>query len=116
MRREIIDIGSKKAMYIKYDDVLVKNEQDILDIIGNLDTDRLVLHDYNFERDFFDLSTRKLGEVLQKLTNYHFRLAVLGDFDMYPSKTLKEFIGESNKHGEYLFVKSLDDVRRIWSI
>jgi len=115
MKKEVFLIGDKEVSYIISPDVLIRNEQDALDIIGNLTTNFLILHDHNFERDFFDLSTRKLGEILQKLTNYHFCLAVIGDFEKYPSKTLKEFTGESNRRGRYLFVKSLDDVKRIWS-
>ena len=47
--------------------------------------------------DFFVLSSRLAGEVLQKFTNYGVRLAIFGDFSKYTSKPLKDFIYESNK-------------------
>jgi hypothetical protein len=96
------------------EDILIKTPQDALDLIGNLETDFIILYDHNFEKDFFDLSTRKLGEILQKFTNYRIKLAIVGDFDKYPSKVLKAFIYESNAHREYLFVPSKDQVIKIW--
>lgn len=54
--------------------------------------------------DFFVLSTRLAGEVLQKFVNYHVKLAVFGDFSAYTSKPLKDFIYESNKGRNVFFV------------
>lgn len=53
--------------------------------------------------DFFVLSTRLAGEVLQKFTNYGVRLAIFGDFSKYTSKPLKDFIYESNKGKSFYF-------------
>ncbi|MEI6101878.1 MAG: DUF4180 domain-containing protein [Eubacteriales bacterium] len=56
--------------------------------------------------EFFDLKTRLAGEILQKFTNYRFRLAIVGDFDNIQSKSLRDFILESNLGKRYLFVSS----------
>jgi len=53
--------------------------------------------------DFFVLSTRLAGEVLQKFTNYGIRLAIFGDFSKYTSKPLKDFIYESNRGKSFYF-------------
>ena len=53
--------------------------------------------------DFFVLSSRLAGEVLQKFTNYGVRLAIFGDFSKYTSKPLKDFIYESNKGKSFYF-------------
>ena len=37
------------------------------------------------------------GEILQKFSNYRVRLAIVGDFTPYSSKSIKDFIYESNK-------------------
>ncbi|MCI9429658.1 MAG: DUF4180 domain-containing protein [Lachnospiraceae bacterium] len=32
------------------------------------------------------------GEILQNFTNYHFRIAIYGDYSQYTSKPLRDFI------------------------
>lgn len=46
---------------------------------------------------FFDLKTRLAGDILQKFINYRVKIAIIGDFSMYTSKSLKDFIYECNK-------------------
>ena len=114
MNVETVMMAERPVTVITSDAVLVSTPAEALDLIANAQSDALVLHAHNFEPDFFDLSTRKLGEVLLKFTNYRVRLAVIGDFDQYPSKSLSGFIHESNRHGEYLFVPSFAHVTAIW--
>lgn len=52
--------------------------------------------------EFFILSTGIAGDVLQKFSNYHTKLAIYGDFSAYTSKPLKDFIYECNK-GNHIF-------------
>ena len=59
--------------------------------------------------DFFVLSTRIAGEILQKFINYQFKFAIVGDFSGYTSKPLKDFIYESNKGRDIFFVSSEED-------
>lgn len=54
--------------------------------------DRLVLEKSAFCDDFFVLRTGLAGEALQKLINYHFKLAIIGDFSQVASKALRDFI------------------------
>ena len=68
--------------------------------------DLAVIQKSNLPEEFFDLKTRLAGEILQKFTNYRFRVAIVGDFEEYTSKSLKDFIFESNQAGQILFVKS----------
>ncbi len=103
---EICEVTSK--------DVLISNTDDALDIMASASSDFIILHEYNFGKDFFDLSTKKLGDVLQKFSNYHVRLAIIGDFSKYKSESLKAFIYESNKQGDYLFVSSEEEVTSRW--
>ena len=65
--------GQNQISEIVSDDIIIKTIDDTLDIIGNADSEFIVLHDYNFEKDFFDLSTKKLGDILQKFTTYRIR-------------------------------------------
>lgn len=115
MKTESITLNNTIGTYIISDQILIRTEQDALDIMGETGTDTIILHDHNFEKDFFDLSTRKLGDIFQKFANYHIRLAIIGDFSTYPSKVLPNFIAESNRQQKFLFVPSLEDVKKIWS-
>lgn len=73
------------------------------------DADRLVLEKSAFCDDFFVLRTGLAGEALQKLINYHFKLAIIGDFSQVASKALRDFIRESNRGKNVCFVASYDD-------
>ena len=53
---------------------------------------------------FFDLSTKLSGEILQKFINYHIKIVIVGDFSVYTSKSLKDFIYESNKGKDIFFL------------
>lgn len=61
---------------------------------------------------FFDLSTRIAGEVLQKYVNYNFKIAIVGDFSGYTSKSLRDFIRESNKGNTVFFVDSVEQAAK----
>lgn len=115
MNMNVLNAGAREITEIVSDEVLIRGTQDVLDLLGDVwGTEYLIFHEHNFEKDFFDLSTRKLGDVLQKFTNYQIKLAIVGDFEKYPSKTLQDFIYESNKQGDYLFLSSIDQVTERW--
>jgi len=48
---------------------------------------------------------------LQKFSTYNGRLAIIGDFSKYDSKSLKDFIFESNKGRRVNFVGTTDEAR-----
>lgn len=108
-------IDGLNAVEVVSKDIFIKNPQDALDLMAETSADALVLYTHNFEDDFFDLSTKKLGEILQKFTNYRVKLAIVGDFSKYPSEILPQFIYESNRAGQYLFVPTLNEVLERWS-
>ncbi len=54
--------------------------------------------------EFFILSSQMAGEILQKFTNYHVRMAIYGDYSQYTSKPLKDFMYESNRGKDFFFV------------
>ncbi len=56
--------------------------------------------------DFFELKTGLAGEILQKFTNYQLKLSIVGDFSQVESKSLRDFIWESNKRRQVNFVES----------
>lgn len=86
--------------------------QDALDIMAAAryqgDSENLVVYKESLNEDFFNLKTRLAGEILQKFSNYHVRLAIVGDFSIYKSKALNDFIYECNKGNLVFFVGNLE--------
>ena len=90
----------------------VNNVQDALDIMANCayqEAERIILYEKNIIDSFFDLKTTLAGDILQKFSNYRVRLAIVGDFSKYTSKSLKDFIYESNKARRINFVTTKDE-------
>lgn len=113
---QINDIGNDyfPLVEIVSGKVLVRTTQDALDLMGEVGFFNMVLYDHNFEPEFFDLSSGKLGQILQIFTNYRVKVAIVGNFKKYPSKVLGQFIFESNKVGNYLFVDDLEAIKQRW--
>jgi hypothetical protein len=89
----------------------VNDTQDALDILANCGyqgAEAVILQAEDLAADFFDLKTGMAGEVLQKFSNYRMRLAIVGDFAQYTSKSLQDFIRESNQSGRVLFVSDTE--------
>jgi hypothetical protein len=90
-----------KIAVVESDEIVVKDVQSALDFMVNVQYEtgcnRIILNKSAICEDFFQLKTKLAGEVLQKFVNYHVRLAIVGDFSIYQSKSLRDFIYESNK-------------------
>jgi hypothetical protein len=100
------------------EDIEINNAQDAVDIMMNCiyqGADSLIIRKHNVNADFFDLKTGLAGEILQKFSTYNVRLAIVGDFENIASKSLRDFIYESNKITRINFVNSLDLAREILS-
>ena len=82
--------------------------QDTLDLIADVSysgADRLIIPMERLSPDFFSLKTRFAGEMLQKCVNYGMRIAIIGDSSGFSSKSLHDFIRESNR-GRHVFFKN----------
>jgi hypothetical protein len=115
MQLMIQDFEQAKIAVLESDLVEIHTADDMLDLIGNANyqgAHSLVIHERNLCPEFFDLSTRIAGEILQKFSNYRMRLAIVGDFSNYTSKSLRDFIYESNKTGRILFIPSHEEAIR----
>ncbi len=86
----------------------IRSTRDFLDLLTwgtENGTDLYLLMDTNFTPQFYDLSTGLAGEILQKVSNYHQRLAIIGSFEMVTSKRFREFMMESNKGSSVCFMR-----------
>jgi hypothetical protein len=93
------------------DSVIIKSEQDAIHLLEELfasGAGKIILHKENLAPEFFDLKTRLAGAVLQKLVNYHFQVAIVGDFTNLTSDSLRAFIYESNRGNQIFFLESVE--------
>jgi hypothetical protein len=94
--------------------IIIHNVQDALDILVNCayqGASKIIVQASHIVPEFFDLKTGVAGEILQKFSTYQIQLAIVGDFTKYTSKSLQDFIFESNKVGRINFVASIEDAR-----
>ncbi|SDI86402.1 DUF4180 domain-containing protein [Chryseobacterium jejuense] len=104
--------GNIKIAEVTSDQIIIQSAEDGLDLMGNIyyqGFDKVIVYEKNITLDFFDLKTKIAGEILQKFSNYRIGLAIIGDFSKYESKSMKDFIFESNKTGHVNFVGTLDE-------
>jgi sugar phosphate isomerase/epimerase len=87
----------------------LKTAADVLDVIGEAGyagCGSVILMEEALPASFFDLSSRMAGEFLQKFVNYRLQVAIVGEFGKFSSKSLKDFMYESNKGREVMFLSS----------
>lgn len=104
-------VSGKSIAELSDEKFVISQPQHVLDIFGDLmaaDCERIIINERNLHADFFDLKTRLAGEVLQKFSNYRVKLAIVGDFTKYNSKSLQDFILESNKSNTVFFTDSAE--------
>lgn len=110
------EVGERKVAELHSEKILIGSLQEGIDLIGNLyyqGFDCAILYAKNLPAEFFDLKTKFAGEILQKFTTYRIRLAIVGDFSVYDSKSMRDFIFESNKGRQVNFVDSLEEALRM---
>jgi hypothetical protein len=114
-----IKTGNSKIAEVISDGFVIETADDGLDILGNLgyqDFDKIIIHEKNITPAFFELKTGLAGEILQKFSTYRMRLAIVGDFAAYAgSKSLRDFIYESNKRKQVNFVPTIEEAINVFS-
>jgi hypothetical protein len=88
---------------------IITDGQTALDFIVNAGAYKIAVNKGLVSEDFFKLSTGLAGEVVQKFVNYGCRLAIIGDFSHYTSKSLKDYIYECNNGKHLYFAENTDD-------
>jgi len=121
MKTKIIKNSNGDIALIESNEILIYDSDTALDFIANASYQtgcrRFILSKSAIAEEFFDLSSRIAGEIIQKLINYHIKLAVIGEFDHYESKALKDFICECNNGRDIFFVPGENEaVRKFASI
>lgn len=105
-------LGNKQIAEYTSSDLIIKNADDGLNLLGEAyfqGFDGIILHSENIGSEFFDLRTGIAGEVLQKFSNYRMRLAIVVSPELAKSKSLQQFIMESNKVGHINFIETIEE-------
>ncbi|GGH21273.1 DUF4180 domain-containing protein [Paenibacillus segetis] len=105
-----VKLNDVKIAVINSSEILIRDVQSALDLIATVNyeagCDRIILEKAAVHEDFFNLTTRLAGEILQKFIIYHVKIAIVGDFSEYSSKNFKDFIYESNKGKDIFFLSN----------
>lgn len=107
MKVETHHINDTNIAEVISENIVISSAEDGLDLLGNLyyqGFDKIIIHEKNVTPDFFVLKNGMAGEILQKFSNYRVRLAIVGDFSKYASKSVHDFIYESNRSRQVNFV------------
>ena len=108
MKINTIKENNIEIAVVSSSDILITDVQSALDFMATIryDTgcDRIILNKSAICEDFFNLSTKLAGDILQKFINYYMKIAIVGDFSVYGSNSLKAFIHESNSGKDIFFL------------
>lgn len=110
MKIETVERNHKKIAVVESEEAVISDAQSTLDFIMTVQydtgSDLIAVNKDAVAESFFVLSTKLAGDILQKFVNYRVRFAIYGDFSMYTSKPLKDFIYECNQSGNVFFTDS----------
>jgi hypothetical protein len=103
---ECVPDGSKLRTY-----------NDAVDLVGKSFEDHatlIVIPVGCLDDDFFTLSTRIAGELIQKIVQYRRRLVIVGDISGFlaQSSALRAFVAESNRGKDVWFLASLEELEQ----
>lgn len=112
MKIETHLINNIRVAEVTAENIIIESIEDGSELIANVyyqGFDRMLLYEKNITPLFFDLKNGIAGEILQKFSNFRVRLAIIGDFEKFESKSIKAFIFEGNKNHQINFVNTLNE-------
>ncbi|WOO37597.1 GNAT family N-acetyltransferase [Anaerocolumna sp. AGMB13020] len=99
--------------FVQEKEIVIKDIQSALDLLATVwyetGSNYLIITKESITEDFFVLSTRLAGEILQKFINYNIKVAITGDYSGYTSKPLKDFIYECNNGKDIFFLSTIEE-------
>jgi len=109
-------IGDVHVLVCAADGEPISGEAAALDLIGNAayqGAQWVVVPAERLGDDFFRLSTRVAGDIVQKFVQYRVRLAVVGDVSRHTaaSAALRDFVRECNRGHQTWFLRDLEEFR-----
>lgn len=107
------DFSGRKVVIGDDSGPLLASEKDVNDWISaawDAEANLVVVPASRLSEEFFLLSTRIAGAVIQKFVNYRAQLVIIGDISRWvaSSNALRDFVYEANKGREVWFLPDLD--------
>ena len=118
MKIEILKAGDAHIAVVHSERVLITETQDALDLMSDAQyqgAEGMVIFEQNLDKSFFDLKSGLAGEILQKFSTYQVKLGIVGDFQNIKSKSLNDFIMESNRYKKICFVQSVEEALQLFN-
>lgn len=91
-------------------------ENDALDLISlcwEHNINSLMIHSRALADEFFDLSTKSAGYMIQKFVNYNVKAAVILPPDLIHSARFREMVLEANKGNQFRLYENEEDAQ-LW--
>ncbi len=111
MKTRAHEISGLMITELVSESLVIQNAQDALDMMATAmyeGSKRLIWYEHQLNPEFFDLKTGLAGEILQKVSNYQTRLAIIGDTAKYQSNSLNAFVIECNRGNQVFFCAGLE--------
>ncbi|MET3848374.1 DUF4180 domain-containing protein [Paenibacillus sp. OAE614] len=115
MKYTILEQDGSKVAVLDDPHAVIADIQTALDLMAGIGWDpsgpchKLLLNQSNLPDAFFELKSGLAGEILQKYRTYQFKIAIVGDFEAYSSKSLRDFIYECNQGEDVFFMKDREE-------
>lgn len=87
--------NDSKVAIISSDSIVIQNVNDAIDLMVNVRYNgckKMLVRRENITDDFFELKSGLADEILQKYTNYNMKIAIIGDFENYKSKSARFYL------------------------
>lgn len=91
----------------------INRPADVLDLVS-AGTNEVLVEARHLPPEFFDLRTGFAGELLQKLENYHLRVAAVFPSDEGYTERFREFLREARQRGRTFRVFAARDEAERW--
>jgi len=106
---EVVEMGAERVLVCNADGPTIDAEARATDLVGealSAGATMVAIPVARLAPAFFHLHSGLAGAVAQKVVNYRLRLAVVGDIsaEVAASAPLRDWVVESNRGGEVLFV------------
>jgi hypothetical protein len=113
MTAKLIEREGYRLLVADAEGPILRRTQDLLDLIIEAMAQKatmLVVPAPRLDPAFFQLRSGLAGEFVQKIVNYRFKLAVIGDISTHTaaSGALRDFVRESNQGRSVFFLPDLD--------
>ena len=110
-----VDFHGRRILLAAEGGPMLVSETDALDLISEAlgaGASLIAIPALRLAPAFFSLKTGLAGGMLQKITNYRLGLAVVGEVpaDALKSQALRDFIAESYRRGQVLFVADMAEL------